>query len=64
MPSTLTKQRGDAQRMLGMWISILTVFVARKYVIPIERDRQPFYKRFLWAAIVVCISNTAEKCRR
>jgi hypothetical protein len=65
-PPKLTNQRWNAEAMLGMWIfgmwiSIWVVFEARKLFVPIERNRQPFYTRFLWAAIMVCISNTIEK---
>jgi hypothetical protein len=60
-PPKLTNQRWNAGVMLGMWVSIWVVFAARKLLMPIERNRQPFYTRFLWAAIMVCISNIIEK---
>jgi hypothetical protein len=41
----LPKQAPGLKLLLGIWTSSLAIFVAR----------QPFYKRFLWAALMVCL---------
>ena len=62
-PLKLTHQMWNVQIMLGMWMSILVVFVGRKLFNPIERNRQAFYKRFLWAAFMVCLSNAVREVK-
>jgi hypothetical protein len=44
----LPKQAPDLKRLLGIWTSSVAIFVAR----------QPFYKRFLWAALMVCLRRS------
>lgn len=44
----LSKQAPDLKQLLGIWTSSLAIFVAR----------QPFYKRFLWAALMVCLPRS------
>jgi hypothetical protein len=45
--SNLPKQAPDLKQLLGIWTSFLAIFVARP----------PFYKRFLWAALMVCFAK-------
>jgi hypothetical protein len=47
------EQIWEMKFMLGMWGSALIVFMARFLPTPLERTQQPFYKRFIWAAIMV-----------
>jgi hypothetical protein len=44
----LPKQAPDLKRLFGIWTSSLAIFVVR----------QPFYKRFLWAALMVCLRRS------
>jgi len=47
------EQIWDMKFILGMWGSALIVFMAHLLLTPLERTRQPFYKRFIWAAMMV-----------
>jgi len=47
-PPNLPKQAPNLKQLLGIWTSSLAIFVVR----------QPFYKRFLWAALMVCLRRS------
>jgi hypothetical protein len=47
-PSNLSNLATDLKQLIGIWTSSLAIFVAR----------QPLYKRFLWAALMVCLPRS------
>jgi hypothetical protein len=59
--SKLSKQQLDVRGLLGIWVSALALFMARLLLLPLERTRQPFYKRFMWAALMVCLPKRTQE---
>jgi hypothetical protein len=59
--SNVSEQAPGINRLLGIWLSALALFMARLLLVPLQRTHQPFYKRFLWAALMVCLPKSTLK---
>lgn len=59
--SNVSEQAPGVKRLLGIWLSALALFAARLLLVPLQRTHQPFYKRFLWAALMVCLPQRILK---
>jgi hypothetical protein len=56
--SDVSMQTPDVKRLLGIWVSALALFMGRLLLAPLQPVRQPFYKRFLWAALMACLPTS------